>query len=99
MIRKELVPGSFSKNWEEQQELLIKGVEITPNVAEVAWCVTAYKAIRGVYLLWTFYVRTSSLDSEGRPVYLGCFTDEGLFVGSEWDYARDFHFGVSSRRK
>lgn len=67
MLRKEPVQGSTSKNWNEQQALLSEN-EVTPNVAEVAWCVTTYKAVRNTHLLPSVYVRTSSLDSGGRRV-------------------------------
>lgn len=98
MLRKEPVPQSTSKNWNEQQALLSED-EVTPNVAEVAWCVTTYKAVRNTYLLSSVYVRTSSLDSGGCRVSVGDFDARGLSVGSCWDDRRYGNLGVSAARK
>lgn len=98
IVRKEPVPGSTSKTWDEQQALL-SDVEITPNAAEVVWAITTYKAVRDIYLLPNIYVRTSSLDSGGRRVYVGLFVSGGLNVNYYWDNYRSGHLGVSSARK
>ncbi len=98
MFRKEPVPGSTSKNWNEQQALL-SADEVTPNVAEVAWCLTTYKAVRNIYLLPSIYVRTSSLDSGGDRVYVGYFDAGGLGVDYWHDGIRDGPLGVSAGRK
>jgi hypothetical protein len=98
MLRKEPVPQSTSKNWNEQQALLSEN-EVTPNVAEVAWCVTTYKAVRNTYLLPSVYVRTSSLDSDGDRVRVGSFDAGGLIVSFYWDDRRDGDLGVSAARK
>lgn len=98
MLRKEPVPESTSKNWGEQQALLSDN-EITPNAAEVVWCVTTYKAVRNVYLLPSIYVRTSSLDSDGHRVHVGYFVAEGLCVSSWHDDLRSGDIGLSAARK
>ena len=98
MLRKEPVSESTSKNWNEQQALLSVD-EVTPNVAEVAWCVTTYKAVRNAYLLPSVYVRTSSLDSDGVRVSVGLFDARGLGVGSWHDGLRGGGLGVSAGRK
>lgn len=98
MLRKEPVPQSTSKNWNEQQALLSED-EVTPNVAEVAWCVTTYKAVRNTYLLSSVYVRTSSLDSDGDRVFVGSFGAKGLSVYSYWGGYRRGYLGVSAARK
>jgi hypothetical protein len=98
MLRKEPVPQSTSKNWNEQQALLSDD-EVTPNVAEVAWCVTTYKAVRNTYLLPSVYVRTSSLDSDGDRVFVGFFDAVGLVVDSYWGDDRIGLLGVSAARK
>lgn len=98
MLRKEPVPQSTSKNWNEQQSLLSE-TEVTPNVAEVAWCVTTYKAVRNTYLLPSIYVRTSSLDSGGRRVYVGIFGAGGLVVSDWRDGGRYGSIGLSAARK
>lgn len=94
MIRKEPYPNSCKKNWDEQQKLLTE-VEHVPNVPEMAYAVTAYYKVRGVYLLKDVYVRTSSHE---RRVVVGYFDGDGLCVCYYW---ADFHYddiGVSSSR-
>jgi len=98
MLRKEPVMGSTSKNWNEQQALLSDD-EVTPNVAEVAWCVTTFKAVRNTYLLPSVYVRTSSLGSGGGRVSVGSFDAGGLHVDGWHGDDRDGHLGVSAARK
>lgn len=98
MLRKESVPQSTSKNWNGQQALLSVD-EVTPNVAEVTWCVTTYKAVRNIYLLPSIYVRTSSLDSDGLRVYVGSFDAKGLGVSYYWDDGRRGDLGLSAARK
>lgn len=98
MLRKEPVPQSTSKNWSEQQALLSDN-EVTPNAAEVVWCVTTYKVVRNTYLLRNIYVRTSSLDSDGLRVDVGDFDAGGLGVNRYWDDVRGGGLGVSAGRK
>ena len=98
MIRKEPIANSTGKNWEEQSALLSKD-EVVPNATEVAWCVTTYKAVRGIYLFPNIYVRTSSLDSGGDRVHVGCFVSGGLDVRSFWGDDRIDDLGLSAARK
>ena len=98
MLRKEPVPGSTSKTWDEQQKLL-SSLEVTPNVADQVWGMTTYKAVRGVYLLPSVYVRTSSVDSGGGRVGVGFFVGGGLGVSVWSDLGRSVGLGVSSSRK
>ncbi len=100
MLRKEPVPKSTSKNWNEQQALLSDD-EVTPNVAEVTWCVTTYRAVRNAYLLPNIYVRTStsSLDSGGSRVRVGGFDARGLYVSYYWNDSPHGTLGVSAVRK
>jgi len=78
-LRKNPVPNSTSKNWDEQNSLLTK-VERVPNSAETAWGITTYKAVCKIYLLKSIYVRTSSVPSGGDRVFLGCFDSDGFDV-------------------
>jgi len=99
MIRKNPVPESTSKSWKRQQNLL-SDAETVPNVAEFAWAVTTYKAVRDTYLFGEIYVRTSSTDSDGDRVSAGHFINEDLFIGSHWDsYYNDNRLALSSARK
>ena len=97
-LRKEPVPNSLSKNWDEQSKL-ISDLEYVPNDAEVEWGITTYKAVTGVYLLKGVYVRTSSLDSDGNRVCVGVFGADGLHVRDYWDNDSDGDIGVASARK
>ncbi len=97
-FRKEPVADSFNKNWSEQSDLILKP-GVVPNAAETVWCLTTYKAVRGVYLLPNLYVRTSSIDSVGNHVYVGGFVARGLSVYVFWDLSRIDFLGLASARK
>jgi len=97
-LRKEAVPNSFSKKWNEQQELITK-VERVPNATEVSYAITAYYKVRGIYLLSEKYVRTSSIDAGGNHVFVGCFVEDGLSILNYWDDISGDNLGVSSARK
>jgi hypothetical protein len=84
MIRKDIVPESTSKNWDEQHAL-ISEIETVPNAPEFVWAITTYKAVRGTYLFGGICVRTSSLDWDGIHVFVGNFDVKGLFVSNIWD--------------
>lgn len=98
MVRKELYPDSRRKNWDEQRSLLSK-VENVPNAPEISYAVTAYYKVRGVNLLKSVYVRTSSVAVDGDRVLVGYFGGNGLHVDDCWDGNRDDRIGVSSARK
>jgi hypothetical protein len=99
MVRKSQVPESTGQSWDEQQALL-SDVEVTPYVAEFVWAITTYKAVRDIYLLSNIGVRTSSLDSDGRRIYIIRFNDKkGFSVCGYWSIVRDDRVGVSSARK
>jgi len=97
-FRKEPVAGSLSKNWAEQSGLISDPMSV-PNAAEAVWCLTMYKAVRGVYLLPNLYVRTSSLDSDSLRVIVGFFDAEGLDVADYWDGSCSGLLGLSAGRK
>jgi hypothetical protein len=96
-VRKEPVPNSTSKTWDEQNKLL-SSVEDVPNAAEMAWFITTYFEVRGVCLFGNVYVRTSSVSSGGSRVYVGNFDQSGLGI---YTYLSNYHddVGVSSTRK
>lgn len=97
-IRKEEVPNSFSKTWNEQQDLITED-EHVPNASTVSYAVTAYFKVRGIYLLRGKYVRTSSVSAGGGHVSVGYFDEGGLHVDDYWDGYRHVSIGVSSSRK
>jgi hypothetical protein len=97
-IRKDIVPNSTNKTWNEQQTLLLD-VEYVPNAAEAAWFITTYYMVHGVRLFERIYVRTSSLDSDGFHVLVGDFDAKGLDVLNLWDDLRHDNLGLASARK
>ena len=98
MIRKDIVPESTSKNWDEQHAL-ISEIETVPNAPEFVWAITTYKAVRGIYLFGGMYARTSSIDSDGSRVNVGSFDDKGLLVNDDWGSGRNSILGLSVARK
>lgn len=100
-LRKEPVPDSLGRNWSEQNALVAAPMTV-PNAAEAAWCLTNYSAIRGVFLLPSLYVRTSSMDSVGNRVdvgHVGDFGGGGLSVNYYWGGLEDSDIGISGARK
>lgn len=97
-FRKEAVPGSFGKDWRWQQALLSE-VEVVPNVAEALWCMMTYKVIRGIFLLSSAYLRTSSRCSSGHRIYVGNFDERGPMVFNYGEGHRHGVLGVASCRK
>ena len=96
-LRKEPVPNSTSKTWDEQSQLLSdKEMEQVPNTPEESWGLTTYKAVRNVYLLPDKYVRTSSLVSDGCRVLVGGFVSDGLDIVYYWGNDRGIGIGVAS---
>lgn len=97
-IKKTPANDSVSKNWNEQNELLINA-EFVPNAAETSWFITIFFDIRGVRLFEDIYIRTSSLGSDGSRVYIGYFDARGLSINSYWDSHRRSNLGLASARK
>ena len=98
IIRKEPVPNSTNKNWNEQLQLLSKDEQV-PNSGEIGWFITTFYEVRGVRLFERIYVRTSSVASVGGRVGVGGFDGDGLVVGSYWDGGRGYGLGVAASRK
>ncbi len=98
MIRKELIPNSTFKSWEEQKSL-ISEIEIVPNEAEFVWAVTTYKAVRDIYLFNKIYARTSSLARNGFPVHIGAFDESGLYISNYWNSTSNEDIGLIVSRK
>lgn len=97
-VRKDVVPGSTGKKWNDQLPL-ISDIERVPNAAEACWTLTTYKEVRGVNLMSAIYARTSSVDSSGARVFVGLFDSEGLLVFSLSDGHVGDYLGMSSARK
>ena len=98
MIRKNPVPDSTNKNWNEQAKLL-SSFEYVPNSAEVSWLVTIYFGVRGIGLLTHIYVRCSDLDSHDDPVLVGRFYPGGRCIFAAEESMRDITIGLASARE
>lgn len=97
-IRKEPVPGSMKRNWNEQLDL-IKAKERVPNASEMSWFLTIFFKVRvGVRLFKLVRVRTLSVDSDGDQIYIG-YGSNGLSVDGDWSGDRDDGVGVASAWK
>jgi len=98
LVRKTPVDNSTSKNWQEQKALLSKDDEV-PTTQVMVYTIIGHYLATGERLFERIYVRTSSVDSDGRRVLVGHFDSEGLDVGYCWDGIHYDNLGVSSARK
>lgn len=98
LVRKTPVDNSTSRDWTEQQALLGKEDE-TPTAQVLAYTIIGQYLATSERLFEHIYVRTSSVGSGGRRVYLGYFVATGLKVNRHWDGDRDGVLAVSSARK
>lgn len=78
---------SLNKSWDEQVAMIPEDCYIL-NATELAWVVTTYHAVRGIYLL-PDHARTSSVSADGGHVGLGRFDSRGLIVGICFDHRVD----------
>ena len=100
-IKKTLFFSSTHKTWDEQKKLLLDG-ERVPSVAEVAWIVTTYYKVRGVYMFPNFYVRTSSEPGQGTNktnVIVGQFDLHGLDILITGNHFKHSVLGLSVVRE
>jgi len=98
LVRKTPVDNSFSKNWQEQQALLGEDDEV-PTAQVMVYTIIGHFLATGERLFEKVYVRTSGVNSDGSPVYVGYFDSNGLNVNDYWDDYRVGSIGVSSSRK
>jgi hypothetical protein len=101
-LRKEPVNSSSNKDWEEQRRLcrLVEPTMEVPNVAEVVWCLTAYRAVRGFNPLpVSSRFRTSSIDESGSHVFVGSWDGGILDVYKCRDFWKEPCLGISASRK
>lgn len=97
LIKKEAVPNSFNKNWEEQLILLNKDEEV-PEARQVAYMAVLYHLTNGEILFNDAWVRTRSPASNGAHV-LFAYTMDGFEFTihlSDYDDRREDDIGLSS---
>lgn len=97
LLRREILPGSTSKTYIEQQAMLPEG-EYLPSAAELLQAIVCHAVLSGERLLPDVYARTSSVDSYGRRVGLGYFGAGGLHVDAWRDYANSYISAVGARK-
>lgn len=98
LVRKTPVDNSTSKNWDEQQALLVENEE-TPKAQVMVYTIIGHFLATGERLFENIYVRCSDVDSYGNRVSVGFFDSCGLSVNDHSDGRRDVSIGVASVRK
>lgn len=99
LIRKTSVPESKSKTWQEQQELLDRKIDETPEANVMVYTIIGHFLATGERLFEKEYVRTRTLAPDGSRVLVGVFGAGGLVVNLWRDVYRDGSVGLSSARK
>ena len=94
LLRMEPIPGSFSKNWDEQHTLLLAGEEVS-TAATLTFATILHFGATKKRLLERTYVRVSDKDADGNRVRVGIFDAGGLFVGHYWVDNRGDGLGLS----
>lgn len=97
-IKKTPLPESVCKSWNEQKKLLA-AFEKVPNAAEMSWFITTYFEIHDIRLFEQIFVRTSSFDSRGQHVLIGCFNAGGLHIYDWPDTCKYSPIGLPASRK
>jgi len=98
LVRKTPIVNSACKTWQEQQSLLSNDEEV-PTAQVMVHIIIGHYLATSERLFEYLYVRTSSIDSDGRRVYIGHFNAEGLHLGRYWDNDRRDDLAISSARK
>ena len=95
LIRKNIVPDSTSKIFEQQLNLLPVQDEV-PRSCEMAYALAVYCLVRGQKLFPDKYARCSDLSSHGGRVDVS-FCDGRLSI-AYWDVGAGVAFGLASSR-
>ncbi len=98
LVRKNLVPYSTSKTWDEQVTLLGPDEQV-PSAAVLAQTILIHCMETEERLFGAIYVRSSDVISDGNHVYLGSFVQGGLGVYYFWDGGRRGGIGLASAWK
>ena len=98
LVRKNPVPDSTSKTWDEQNSLLGQDEQV-PSASVLAQAILIHYLETKERLFEQIYVRCSDVGSVGIRVHLGYFGGGGLSVYDRWVVHRDGNVGLSSSRK
>jgi hypothetical protein len=99
LVRKTSIPDSKSKTWQEQQDLLDRKIDETPEANVMVYTIIGHFLATGERLFEKEYVRTRTLDSFGDRVNVGYFDSGGLFVYFYRGDDRSDNIGLSAARK
>lgn len=98
LLRKDEVPNSRSKTYEEQTALL-RPEEEAPFACEVVYAMNLHFAETGERLFNNVYVRCQDRSSGGDRVDVGRFNAAGLDVHIDWGGNRLVHLGLAAAWK
>ena len=96
LIRKDIVPGSTAKSYNDQRSLLGADEEVLRAV-EMVYLMALYFLARGEKLFTRVWARTCSFSSSGNRVYVGF--DDGRLSIHGWDDEAGDSIGLASSRK
>jgi hypothetical protein len=95
LLRKEPVPESHDKTYDEQTALL-KEEEEVPFACEMTYMIILYWLTHRERLLRDVYVRCQDKESDGDRVIVGDFDSAGFGVSLFWDDGRRGDLGLAS---
>ncbi len=98
LVRKTPVTDSTSKTWAQQQDLLDKKIDQTPEAQVMVYTIIGHFLATGERLFEKVWVRTANLDSDGDRVYV-VFDAGGLYLYYRWDDRADDDIGLAASRK
>ena len=98
LIRKEMVPDSTNKTWQEQCQLLT-GDEEVPSARVMVYTIILNYLATGERMFECVNVRTSTVDSNGDHIDVGRFDLTGLGVTSYGGAYRHNILAVTSSRR
>lgn len=98
LVRKEPIPYSAKKTWEEQRALLPKD-EVIPTTRIMVYAIIGHFLATGERLFDKIFVRCVDLVSDKYRVFVGYFDQEGLSVNRRPDDRRRDGIGLSAARK
>lgn len=98
LIRKDIIPDSINKRYQEQTALLTEDEEV-PRACEMAYMIILYYRAKGIRLFEKLYARCQDVTSGGRRVLVGVFGSEGLGVSDYSAGGRDYSVGLAASRK
>jgi len=97
LVRRDVVPGSTSKTFQEQTALLGSN-DFVPRASEMTYAAILGLMATGKRIPENVYGRCEDIDSYGYRVYVG-FDSGGFSVSSYGDDGRFSHIGLAAARK